>query len=54
MTIKIIKKDGNLQDFDAQKIISAVGKSASRVGYTFSEDEEQDIIEFVEKCRKRS
>lgn len=52
--IKIIKKNGHLQDFDAQKIINAVGKSAVRVGYTFSEDEEQDIIEFVEKRISRS
>lgn len=54
MKIMIIKKGGNLQDFDAQKIISAVEKSAARVGYELSADEKQDIIEFVEKRIARS
>lgn len=54
MIIKIIKKDGNLQDFDAQKIINAVEKSAIRVDYSLSDDEKQDIIEFVNKRIARS
>jgi len=53
-TTKIIKKTGILQDYDAQKIIDAVRKSAIRVGYTLSSDEEQDIIEFVKKRIERS
>ncbi|MBO4847191.1 MAG: anaerobic ribonucleoside-triphosphate reductase [Lachnospiraceae bacterium] len=52
--INIIKKDGSLQKFEADKIISAVSKSSERVGYTFSEDEKADIIEFVEKRIERS
>lgn len=52
--INIIKKDGSLQKFEADKIISAVSKSSERVGYTFSEDEKVDIIEFVEKRIERS
>ena len=30
--IKVLKKDGTLQDFDFQKIVSAIEKSASRIG----------------------
>ncbi len=53
-TIYVIKKDGSNQKFEPEKIISAVSKSSARVGYTFSKDEEQDIIEFVEKRIERS
>ena len=54
LNVKIQKKDGKLQGFDPQKIINAVGKSAFRVGYTFSDEENEDIVEFVEKRIKRS
>lgn len=54
MNIMIIKKDGALQEFDAQKIINAVEKSAARVGYELSDDEKQDIVEFVGKRIIRS
>lgn len=52
--IKIKKKDGKLQAFNPQKIIDAVAKSAFRVGYKFSDDENQDIVEFVQKRIERS
>lgn len=51
---QVKKKDGKLQEFDPQKIIDAVAKSAFRVGYEFSKDENDDIVEFVEKKIQRS
>lgn len=52
--VMIKKKDGKLQGFDPQKIISAVAKSAFRVGYKFSDDENDDIVEYVRKRIERS
>ncbi len=52
--VKIQKKDGKLQGFNPQKIIDAVAKSAFRVGYKFSDDENSDIVEFVQKRIERS
>ncbi len=52
--IKIRKKDGRLQAWDPQKIINAVGLSANRVAYKFSDDENEDIVEFVQKKIKRT
>ncbi len=52
--IKIQKKDGKFQSFDPQKIINAVAKSAFRVGYKFSDFENEDIVEFVRKRIERS
>ena len=52
--IKIIKKDGSLQPFDSNKIRAAVSKSAERVDYSFSEEEYDDIISFVENRVTRS
>lgn len=43
----VIKKDGNLQPFDGQKILDAVAKSAARVNYTFTPKEEQRILRLV-------
>lgn len=37
--MKVIKKDGTLQNFDEQKIINAVNKSAQRALYTFTTDD---------------
>ena len=34
--VKVQKKNGFLQNFDPQKIVAAVAKSAARVGYEFS------------------
>ena len=35
----VVKKDGTKEDFDVQKIVRAVNKSASRIMYKFKEDE---------------
>ena len=45
--VKIKKKNGSHQSFDGQKIVSAISKSAFRVGYEFSEAENQEIVDFV-------
>lgn len=37
--VYIIKKDGTKEEFQAEKIIRAVNKSASRVMYQFTDDE---------------
>ena len=41
--VYIIKKDGTKEEFDAQKIVRAVNKSAQRILYTFSQQE----IDFI-------
>lgn len=43
----IIKKDGTKEEFNAQKIIVAVNKSASRILYKFSESEIEFICKFA-------
>ena len=51
--MKIVKKDGTLQDFIPEKITAAVAKSAFRVGYEFSDSENEEIVEFVKnRCEK--
>lgn len=37
--VKVIKKDGNLQDYDFNKIIVAINKSATRINYKISDFE---------------
>ena len=36
--IYVIKKDGTREEFDPQKIVKAVNKSAARILYTFSQE----------------
>ncbi len=45
--MKVIKKDNRIVDFDIQKIISAVNKSAARVNYAFTEEDYQAIEDSV-------
>lgn len=45
--MKIIKKNGQLEDFDGSKIISAVTKSADRAMVKLTEAEEIEIISWV-------
>ena len=45
--VKVIKKDGSTEDFNIQKVIVAVGKSAYRALTKFSEDEERRICKYV-------
>lgn len=47
MTKKVIKKDGTLEDFDAQKILSAVGKSSARVMVKFSKEQQNKLLAIV-------
>lgn len=45
----VIKKDGTREEFDVNKIISAVNKSAARILYKFSDDEIQYICTFAKE-----
>lgn len=45
--IRIIKKDGTIQDFDPQKIISAITKSAQRVLIELSDEEFEGIVDNI-------
>lgn len=46
--IHIIKKDGTREEYNVQKVITAVKKSAFRVLYTFTEEEIRNICVFVD------
>ena len=52
--IKIVKKDGTFQEFSPEKIINAVGQSAFRVSYKFSDEENQEIVDFVARRIKKA
>ena len=43
----VIKKDGSKEQFNVQKVITAVGKSAYRALTQFTEDEKKHICEYV-------
>lgn len=45
----VIKKDGTKEIFNVEKIICAVNKSASRILYTFSEEEIRFLCDFAQK-----
>ncbi len=45
--VKVIKKDGSLEDFNVQKVIDAVGKSAYRALTKFTEEEKEHICQTV-------
>ncbi len=46
--IHIIKKDHTREEFNVQKVVAAVNKSANRVLYTFTEEETRRICKYVE------
>ncbi len=46
--IYIIKKDGTKEEYNVQKVITAVKKSAFRVLYTFTDEEIHNICVFVD------
>ena len=46
-TVKVIKKDGSLENFNVQKVIDAVGKSAYRALTKFTEEEKRHICQTV-------
>ncbi len=43
----VIKKDGSIEEFNVQKVINAVGKSAYRALTNFSEEEKVQICQYV-------
>lgn len=45
----VIKKDGTKEDFNIQKIVRAVNKSASRIMYNFKKDEIDFLCEYAEE-----
>ena len=45
--VKVIKKDGSLENFNVQKVIDAVGKSAYRALTKFTDDEKSHICQYV-------
>ncbi|MGN0473051.1 MAG: anaerobic ribonucleoside-triphosphate reductase [Lachnospiraceae bacterium] len=45
--VKVIKKDGSKEDFNIQKVIDAVGKSAYRALTKFTDAENRAICEYV-------
>ena len=45
--IYVIKKDGTREEFDPQKIVKAVNKSAARILYKFLHQEEKSILSVV-------
>lgn len=45
----VIKKDGTQEEFEVNKIISAVNKSAARILYEFNEEEIEFICNFAKK-----
>ena len=47
--IKVVKKDGTLEDFNVQKVVDAVNQSANRVLIKFTPEEEKFICQFVEE-----
>ena len=47
--IKVIKKDGTREDFNVQKVVVAVNKSAERAMIKFSQAELNFICQFVEE-----
>ena len=46
--VYVIKKDGTKEEFDNQKIINAVRKSATRMLVTLSDEELKEICDFVD------
>ena len=45
--VKVIKKDGSLEEFNVQKVIDAVGKSAYRALTKFTDEEKRHICQTV-------
>ncbi len=45
--VKVVKKDNCLEEFNVQKVIDAVGKSAYRALTNFTEDEKKQICAYV-------
>lgn len=50
--MKVIKKDGTKEQYNLQKILSAVEKSAERSMYTLTDDDKRKIADFVDSAVK--
>lgn len=48
MDIKIIKKDGSMEQYEPKKVVNAVMKSAERVGVVLSKEELDTLCKIVE------
>lgn len=48
INVKVVKKSGNLEPWNSQKILNAVGKSASRIATKLSYIDQKNILEIVE------
>ncbi len=46
--VYIIKKDGTLEQFDSTKIVAAITKSANRVMFSFTQEQYEKVVEWVE------
>lgn len=46
--MKVIKRDGTIESFDRNKIISAICKSAKRVGVFIKEEDKKKVCDYVE------
>lgn len=46
-SVKVVKKDGSTEDFNVQKVINAIGKSAYRALTKFTEEEKRHICQYV-------
>ena len=46
--VKVVKKDGTKEEFNVQKVVVAVNKSAYRALITFTEEELKRIDEIAE------
>lgn len=46
--IKVLKKNGTLEDFDAEKIKTAIQKSANRVMVTLTEEQQESVVKNVQ------
>ena len=51
--VQVIKKDGTVEDYNAEKIIKAVGKSADRIMIKFTDEENKEIVSFIESAITR-
>ena len=47
--IQVLKKNGNIQNFDDEKIKKAINKSATRVCIELSEEEQSKVVKIIKK-----
>ncbi len=52
--VKIIKKDGTLEEYNVQKVVAAIKKSAARMMVEFTQEEIDEICAFVDNSVLRT